>query len=95
MAKRRRAGSGVSRGEGAQHWPCCEPPLHPQSLTSAWLCSLLPLPVLPSEPSLVAFSSATREGGVGGHQQEKGRLSDTVSFFGLELEEVEIRTCSP
>lgn len=62
MAKRRGAGSEVSCEEGAQCGPCCVPPLHPQSLTSVWVFSLLPLPVLPSEHCPVAFTSATRDG---------------------------------
>lgn len=82
MAKRRGAGSRVSCTEGAQHWSCCVSPLYPQSLTSVWLFSLLPLPVLPSEHHLVAFSSATREGDDGGHQQERSRLSDTRRLLG-------------
>lgn len=66
-AERRGAESGVSRAEGARRWPCRAPPLRPQ----AWLLSLLPLPVLHCEHHLEAFSSATRDGGDGGHQPER------------------------
>lgn len=70
---------------------CASPP------SSVWFFSLLPLPVLPSEHRLVALSSAIREGGGGGHQQERGRLSDTRRPFGVGLEgKMDIRiSCSP
>lgn len=48
---------------------------------------LLPLPVLPSEHRLVAFSSAIREWGGGSHQQGRGRLSGTRRLSGVGLEE--------
>lgn len=77
-AKRRGAESEVSRAEGGQRWPYCAPPLQPQ----AWLLSLLPLPVLPSEHHLEAFSSATRDGGDGGHQPERQAFRYQKALWG-------------